>query len=158
MPMRVADDGDSRNGPRGLHVMRAEVQMTIEPTSLLQISIGTIIALISIVAAAAVTWTRLGMRMETLTGRMETLAVAFAKLESWHLKATQSARDELDDAVESFRSRHHQQSSRLQQFELRLARIEDRTGIPSAMASDPTPIVSEPRERTRPRRVVEESE
>lgn len=125
--------------------------MTIDPSSLLTISIGTIVALISVVVAATATWTRLAMRLDAL-------AVSMKELRSWHLKATASARDELDDAVESFRSKHHQHSSRLQQFELRLARIEDRTGIPAAMATDPTPVVSEPRERTRTRRVVEAQE
>lgn len=126
--------------------------MTIDASSLLTISIGTIIALISVVVAATATWTRLAMRLDAL-------AVSMKELRSWHLKATASARDELDDAVESFRSRHHQHSSRLQQFELRLSRIEDRTGIPSAMANDPTPIIAEPpREHPRRRRTLEPRE
>lgn len=125
--------------------------MTVDASSLLTISIGTIVALISVVIAATATWTRLGMRLDAL-------ATSMKELRSWHLKATASARDELDDAVESFRSRHHQHSSRLQQFELRLARIEDRTGIPSVMANDPTPVVSEPREQLRRRRTLEPRE
>lgn len=118
--------------------------MTVDPSSLLTISIGTIVALIGVVVAATATWTRLGMRLDALAASMK-------ELRSWHLKATASARDELDDAVEAFRSRHHQHSTRMQGFELRLARLEDRTGIPAALASDPTPVVSEPAPRRRPR-------
>lgn len=116
--------------------------MSVDASSLLTISIGTIVALISVVIAATATWTRLAMRLDALAASMK-------ELRSWHLQATASARDDLDDAVEAFRSRHHQHATRLQAFELRLSRLEDRTGIPTALPSDPTPIVAEPAPRRR---------
>ena len=111
--------------------------MTVDPSSLLTISIGTIIALIGVVVAATATWTRLGMRLEVL-------AVAVHELKSWHLRATESARDDLDDAVEAWRQRWHVNSSRAQEIELRLTLLEDRAGIPQRQAANHTPIEAQP--------------
>lgn len=127
--------------------------MTIDAGSLLTISIGTIVALIGVAIAATATWTRVVVRLDAL-------ATALRELRSWHLRATESAGQDLDEAVESWRTRWHQSASRMQVVENRLWKVEHHMGIPHPVEQDhtPTPVdVPTGRHRRAPPKAEESS-
>lgn len=106
--------------------------MTVDASSLLTISIGTIVALIGVVIAATATWTRVVVRLDAL-------AASLRELRSWHLRATESAGKDLDEAVESWRHRWHTSANRMQTIENRIYRLEHHVAIPHPLESDHTP-------------------
>lgn len=106
--------------------------MTIDASSVMTISIGAILAVLGAAVVATATWTR-------MTVRLDAIAAQIKELRSWHLRHTESAGAELDDAVEAMRSRHHQALGKLQQFEIRIGRLEHHMGIPVQVVGDHTP-------------------
>lgn len=111
----------------------AKHAVLIDSSTLIYTSVTGLVSVIVIVALAVRGYTVITLAIAALT-------TAVKELKSWHLAATASARDEIDDLAESVERRAHRWRSWQTAIELRLGRIEHSSGIPSPIASDLTPI------------------
>lgn len=114
--------------------------IAVDPATLLSVSIGTLIALIVVVAGAVRSWTIVTLKLDGFGESVNEQRKLYRELRSWHLRATASAREELQDVESELEARHHVMRNRQQHAELRIARLEDRAGIPVEVAPDPTPV------------------
>lgn len=111
--------------------------MTVEPSSLLTISIGTLVALLGVVVSASVTWTKLSVRLDHLAREVR-------GMRSWH-----------HDAVSGLTAKHHSLRDQVQDLEVRMSVVESNQvrdtdahpAVPRRVRRDHTPIET-PRRRS----------
>lgn len=107
--------------------------MTLEPTSLLTVSIGTLVVLLGVVVSASVTWTRLRVQLETLARDMRAMR-------SWH-----------HTEVDSLTAKHHDLRTQVHDLEIRTSVLESRSvRTEDTGPHDPIPRRVRGRDRTPP--------
>lgn len=129
---------------------------SVDPATLLTVSIGTLIALIVVVAGAVRSWTIVTVKLDAFGVSAEEQRTLYRELRSWHLRATASAREELHDTEAELEAKHHAMRTRQQHAELRIGRLEAKAGIPIEVLADPTPV-ERPRSPRRMRRTTNET-
>lgn len=112
--------------------------ITIGPGTLIGVSIGSIGLLISGVALAVHGYT-------TIKITLASMGASLKKLESWHLKATESQGEDLDKLAAAVERRQHRWRTWQTDVEVRLGSLEQRWGTPMRVAPDLTPVDPLPR-------------
>lgn len=111
----------------------ASTVITIGPGTLIGVSLASLASLIGGVALVVHGYTTIKITLASMGSSLK-------KLESWHLKATESQGEDLDKLAAAVERRQHRWRTWQTDVEVRLGSLEQRWGAPIRVAPDLTPV------------------